>query len=90
MARRILSVILAFLTAAFGNIRAFFIDMVNDYTFEVNAAVLGDRLPNVKNNINRFGGRFNENPIIVAIASILLCACFIQTVMTRRCSCCIV
>ena len=64
MARRILSVILAFLTAAFGNIRAFFIDMVNDYTFAVDTAVLGDRLPNVKNNINRFGGRFNENPII--------------------------
>ncbi len=64
MARRILTVILALLTGLFGNLRAFFLDMINDYTFEVSTAVLGDRLPNVKSNINRFGGRFNENPII--------------------------
>ena len=64
MARRILTVLLAVLTGLFGNIRAFFIDMVNDYTFEIDAAVLGERLPNVKSNINRFGGRFTENPII--------------------------
>ena len=64
MARRILAVLLAFLTGFPGAIRAFLIDMVNDYRFTVDAAVLGERLPNVKSNLNRFGGRFPEDPVI--------------------------
>ena len=31
---------------------------------ELDASDLGDPLPNVKSNINRFTGRFPENPII--------------------------
>lgn len=56
--------LLALFTALWGNITAFCTNMVNDYVFSVDAARLGEALPNVKSNINRFGGRFPENPVI--------------------------
>ena len=37
---------------------------VNDYTFSVDAADPGRVLPNVRSHINRFGGRFPEDPVI--------------------------
>ncbi len=58
--------ILACLTAIWGNVYAFFNNLVNDYVFTVDTAVLGDMLPNVKSNINCFGGRFPEDPVINA------------------------
>ena len=56
--------ILAFFTALWGNVYAFFNNMVNDYTFSVDTAILGEALPNVKSNINCYGGRFPEDPVI--------------------------
>ncbi len=58
------AVILAFLTGLWGNIYCFFNNFVNDYVFSVDTALLGEALPNVKSNLNRFGGRFPEEPII--------------------------
>lgn len=58
------AMVLAFFTALWGNIYAFFNNLVNDYTFTVDAAQLGEVLPNVKSNLNRFGGRFPEDPIV--------------------------
>ena len=58
------AMVLAFFTGLWGSIYAFFNNWVNDYTFTVDAAQLGEVLPNVKSNINRFGGRFPENPEI--------------------------
>ncbi len=59
-----IAVLLAFFTGVWGQIFSFFNNWVNDYTFSVDTAVLGETLPNVKNNLNRFGGRFPEDPII--------------------------
>ena len=56
--------LLAFFTCLWGNFAAFCNNMVNDYVFSVDAARLGEVLPNVKSNINDFGGRFPENPVI--------------------------
>lgn len=39
-------------------------NMINDYAFSLDAADLGETLPNVKSNLNRYGGRFSENPVI--------------------------
>ncbi|MBQ6019636.1 MAG: hypothetical protein IJL26_05580 [Clostridia bacterium] len=61
---RFFAALLAFFTAFWGSICAFFNNMVNDYTFRIDTAILGEELPNVKSNINRFGGRFPEDPII--------------------------
>ncbi len=55
---------LAFFAGIWGNIYGFFNNFVNDYTFSVDTSVLGDTLPNVKSNLNRFVGRFPEDPII--------------------------
>ena len=38
--------------------------MFNDYAFSVDTAEPGRTLPNVKSNLNRFGGRFPEDPVI--------------------------
>ncbi len=38
--------------------------MINDYAFTLDASDLGEKLPNVKSNLNRYGGRFSENPVI--------------------------
>ena len=59
-----IAALLAFFTALWGNITAFCTNMVNDYVFSVDAAQLGEALPNVKSNINDFGGRFPEDPVI--------------------------
>ena len=59
-----IAVLLAFFTGVWGHIFNFFNNWVNDYTFSVDTAVLGETLPNVKSNLNRFGGRFPEDPII--------------------------
>ena len=64
MVRKMIAAVLAFLIGLWGNPGAFFTDLVNDYTFAVDAAVLGEGLPNVKSNINRYGGRFPEDPVI--------------------------
>ena len=56
--------VLALFTALWGNVTAFCTNMVNDYVFSVDASQLGEVLPNVKSNINDFGGRFPENPVI--------------------------
>ena len=61
--QRAIALILAFFTGLWGNVYAFFNDMVNDYAFRVDTAELGYALPNVKSNINRFGGRFPEDPV---------------------------
>ena len=58
------AMILAFFTGVWGCLFSFFNNMVNDYVFRVDTAVLGETLPNVKSNINRFTGRFPENPIV--------------------------
>ena len=63
-AQQAFAAILAFFTALWGSVYAFFNNFVNDYTFTVDTATLGDTLPNVKSNINRFGGRFPEDPVI--------------------------
>lgn len=39
-------------------------NLYNNYAFSLDAAALGEPLPNVKSNLNRYGGRFSENPII--------------------------
>lgn len=62
--KRFFAALLAFFTGIWANFYAFFNNFVNDYTFTVETAQLGEALPNVKSNINRFGGRFPENPII--------------------------
>ena len=59
-----IAVVLAFFTGLWGNIFTFFNNWVNDYTFTVDTSVLGETLPNVKSNINDFGGRFPEDPIV--------------------------
>lgn len=38
--------------------------LFNDYEFSVDTGDPGDTLPNVKSNLNRFGGRFPEDPVI--------------------------
>lgn len=57
-----IAALLAFLTGVWGNIYGFFNNWVNDYTFAVDASQLGEVLPNVKSNLNCFGGRFYEDP----------------------------
>ena len=42
----------------------YFNNFVNDYVFTVDTSEPGEALPNVKSNLNRFGGRFPENPIV--------------------------
>ena len=39
-------------------------NLIGRYAFSLDASDLGDPLPNVKSNLNRYGGRFSENPII--------------------------
>ena len=39
-------------------------NMINNYAFSLDAAALGEKLPNVKSNLNRYGGRFTEDPVI--------------------------
>ena len=62
--QKCLALFLAFFTGLWNCMYAFFNNMVNDYMFRVDTAVLGETLPNVKSNLNRFGGRFPENPVI--------------------------
>ena len=62
--KQFFAVILAFFTGLWGNIYGFFNNLVNDYAFSVDASLLGEALPNVKSNVNRFTGRFPENPVI--------------------------
>ena len=64
MKLKIIALLLAFLTGVWNDVFMFFNNFVNDYSFSVDTSVLGDELPNVKSNINRFGGRFPEDPII--------------------------
>ena len=61
---QVIAAVMAFFTALFGSIYAFFNNFVNDYSFSVDTSELGYVLPNVKSNINRFGGRFPEDPVI--------------------------
>lgn len=60
------ALVLAFFTGLFSSIGLYFNDMVNDYSFSVDTAVLGDALPNLKSNVNCYGGRFSEYPAINA------------------------
>ena len=39
-------------------------DLINNYAFSLDAAAPGEVLPNVKSHLNRYGGRFSENPEI--------------------------
>ena len=55
---------LAFFAGLWGNVFTFFNNFVNDYTFRVDTAVLGETLPNVKGHLNTFSGRFPEDPPI--------------------------
>ena len=59
-----IAAVLAFFTGVWGNVFSFFNNWVNDYTFTVDTSVLGEELPNVKSNLNCFGGRFSEDPAI--------------------------
>ena len=59
-----IAALMALFAALWGNVTSFCTNMVNDYVFSVDASQLGEALPNVKSNINDFGGRFPENPII--------------------------
>ena len=67
----------AVLTAVFWNSEALFPvkkalhtgaieNLYNNYAFSVDTGSLGRTLPNVKSNMNRYGGRFPENPVINA------------------------
>ncbi len=67
----------AVLTAVFRNSEALFPvkkalhtgaieNLYNNYAFSVDTGSLGRTLPNVKSNMNRYGGRFPENPVINA------------------------
>lgn len=67
--QQVVAMVLAFFTGLWSSVYAFFNNWVNDYTFAVDAAQLGEVLPNVKSNINRFGGRFPEDPEINAVCN---------------------
>ncbi|MBR0509949.1 MAG: hypothetical protein IJJ85_07500 [Clostridia bacterium] len=62
--KQFFAALLAFFTGVWGSVYTFFNQFVNDYAFTVDTAQLGEVLPNVKSNINRFGGRFPEDPVI--------------------------
>ncbi|MCR5782001.1 MAG: hypothetical protein K6G90_04600 [Clostridia bacterium] len=62
--QKFLSLLLAFFAGIWWNVYPFFNNMINNYFFEVDASVLGGILPNVKSNINRYGGRFPEDPVV--------------------------
>lgn len=62
--QKFFAAVLAFFAGIWWNVYPFFNNMINNYSFEVDASLLGEELPNVKSNINRFGGRFPENPVI--------------------------
>lgn len=61
-AKSILAAFLALLTAAWGQVSACFHDLVNDYAFTADISETGGVLPNVKSNVNVYGGRFPEDP----------------------------
>ncbi|MBQ7638858.1 MAG: hypothetical protein IJS90_08160 [Clostridia bacterium] len=61
---RVIALLLASFLGLWANVYAFFNNFINDYVFSIDTSVLGEALPNVKSNLNRFGGRFPENPVI--------------------------
>ncbi|MCR5042026.1 MAG: hypothetical protein K6C36_08030 [Clostridia bacterium] len=62
--RQVVSAIMAFFVSIWSSLLTFCANFVNDYAFEVDFGSLSEILPNVKSNINNYGGRFPEYPEI--------------------------
>ena len=62
--QQIVALLTAFITGFFGNLYALLVRPFSYYSFTVDYAEAGAVLPNVRSHINRFGGRFSEDPQI--------------------------
>ena len=61
--QKYLALFLSFFTGLWNCMYVFFNNMVNDYVFSVDTAVLGEALPNVKSNLNDFGGFYFDTDL---------------------------